>query len=158
MALRLEDIELIKRLKHAYFRCIDTLAIDELRELLAADVRVDYQGGSYHWQVEGREELIQSIVAAHNPDVVATTFGHHPEIDVLSEREATGIWYLQDMYLNLKAKTLLTGAAIYRDRYVREDGAWRIKETGYTRIYERIEPVTEPPNLTAHLLANVKRH
>ncbi|MGV2482310.1 UNVERIFIED_CONTAM: nuclear transport factor 2 family protein, partial [Salmonella enterica subsp. enterica serovar Weltevreden] len=37
MALPLEDIELIRQLKYAYCRCIDTANIAELRTLFTED-------------------------------------------------------------------------------------------------------------------------
>lgn len=43
----LQDIEAIKRLKHAYFRCIDTASLAELEGLLHPEVTTCFVGGSY---------------------------------------------------------------------------------------------------------------
>ena len=43
---RLMDIEAIKQLKHAYFRCIDTANMEELATLFHAEVEVPFKGGS----------------------------------------------------------------------------------------------------------------
>ena len=40
MTLRLEDIELIRRVKYRYWRAIDMGHIQEVRERLTEDVRV----------------------------------------------------------------------------------------------------------------------
>jgi hypothetical protein len=70
---------------------------------------------------------------------------------MLSETEATGVWYLADnmWILNHKAKT--HGTALYWDRYVKEDGRWLIRETRYERLYEINEQV-EAPALSSHYL------
>ena len=64
MSLRLEDIELIKQIKYKYWRGIDTADIDLLRDLLTEDVKVDYVGGTYRWQIEGKEKMLAAIAAA----------------------------------------------------------------------------------------------
>ena len=50
----LMDIEAIKQLKHAYFRCIDTANFEELAGLFHQDVSVHFIGGSYEWKLQGR--------------------------------------------------------------------------------------------------------
>ena len=46
---RLMDIEAIKQLKHAYFRCVDTCNVEELATLFHEDVTVNFKGGGYDW-------------------------------------------------------------------------------------------------------------
>lgn len=156
MSLRLEDIELIRQLKYKYWRSIDTGDVASLVDLFTPDVRVDYVGGTYRWQTTGRDTLLASIAASFNANAVACHTGHHPEIEVTSETEASGIWYLTDIWYNLKDKLLTTGSALYRDKYLKVDGRWRICETTYQRIYEMVEPFEKMPNLTAHHLAAIK--
>ena len=156
MSLRLEDIELIKRLKYKYWRCIDTGDIASLRDSLTEDMRVDYNGGTYRWQMTGRDQILEAIAGSFNANGVGCHTGHHPEIDVLTDTTATGIWYLTDIFINLKEKVRTTGSALYRDKYVKVAGQWRIAESTYERVYEQVERFTEPPNLTAHWLARVQ--
>jgi hypothetical protein len=33
----------------------------------------------------------------------------------------------------------LNGAAFYHDEYVKVDGEWKIRSTGYERLYEEID-------------------
>ena len=47
---RLMDIEAIKQLKHAYFRCVDTANLEELGTLFHEDVTVHFKGGTYEWK------------------------------------------------------------------------------------------------------------
>jgi hypothetical protein len=71
---------------------------------------------------------------------------------MLSETEATGMWYLADnmWILNHKAKTF--GTSLYWDRYEKVDGKWLIKETSYERLYEMNEVLEELPNISSHYL------
>ncbi len=149
----LKDIEAIKRVKHAYFRCIDTANIEELKSIFHKDVVVHFIGGTYEWTLNGREEYLEAIAANFNNEVVAQHNGHHPEIDVLGETEATGTWYLHDNFYRLWDLHFVTGTALYRDRYVKEDGRWQIRESRYERIYEIDHALVEPPPLTFHYLA-----
>ena len=57
----LRDIEEIKRLKHAYFRCIDTLNIEELKRLTHPKVTTCYVGGSYRIELKDQAEFIEMI-------------------------------------------------------------------------------------------------
>ena len=148
---RLMDIEAIKQLKHAYFRCIDTANLEELGTLFHDDVTVHFIGGTYEWKVQGRQDYLANIGYSFNKASVSHHNGHQPEIRILSATEATGVWYLADhmWLLNHKAKT--HGTALYWDRYVKEDGRWLIRETRYERLYEINEHV-EPPPLSSHYL------
>ena len=153
MPLRLEDIEQIRQIKYQYWRGIDTADIALLRGILADDVKVDYIGGTYRWQIEGKEKMLAAIEAAFNPQVASCHTGHHPEITVLTDTTAEGIWTLTDVFINLADKIRTTGAALYRDKYVKVGGKWLISVTTYERLYEEVENFTTPPNLTAHYLA-----
>jgi uncharacterized protein (TIGR02246 family) len=155
MSMRLEDIERIRQLKYRYWRCIDTGDIAALEELFTEDVSVDYIGGSYRWQMAGRDKIIESIAQAFNSNSVACHTGHHPEIEVLTDTTATGTWYLTDVFINLVDKVRTTGSALYRDKYVKQNGKWRIAESTYERLYEEVERFEQAPNLTSHYLKRV---
>lgn len=152
MSLRLEDIELIKQLKYKYWRGIDTADIGLLRDLFTEDVKVDYVGGTYRWQMEGKENILAAIAAAFNPRAASIHTGHHPEITVHDDARADGIWTLTDVFINLADRVRTTGAALYRDQYVKTGGKWRIAVSTYERLYEEVEKFDRPPNLTAHYL------
>lgn len=149
---RLMDIEAIKQLKHAYFRCVDTANLEELGTLFHEDVTVHFRGGNYEWNLQGREEYVNGIGQSFSREAVGQHNAHHPEIQILSDTEATAIWYLADnmWILNHNAKT--HGTALYWDRYLKVDGKWLIKETNYERIYEINETLEQRPNLSSHYL------
>jgi hypothetical protein len=152
---QLEDLEQIRRLKYAYCRCIDTANIDELKELFTEDASVCYVGGSYRFETEGRDKILEALRYAFHAEAIAMHHVNHPEIDLLSATEATGVWYLKDWFLDLKHKIITDGTALYRDTYVKQSGKWLIKRATYERIFEIVTPVTEMPNITAHMLARV---
>lgn len=153
MSQRLEDIEDIRQLKYRYFRCIDTANTAELAELFTEDASIKYEGGTYTFETQGRDKICEAIGYAFHAEAIAFHHGNHPEIEVLSDSEATGTWYLRDWFLDLRRKITTDGAAFYRDKYVKRDGRWLIAYSGYTRIWEIVEEVTKTPNITAHYLA-----
>ena len=148
----LMDIEAIKQLKHAYFRCIDTANLEELASLLHPEVEVDFTGGSYAWKFHGREPYLEAVAKAFDRQSIGHHNGHSPEIQLLSPTEATAIWYLADHMWVLKHQHLTTGAALYRDHYLKVDGRWLIHQTRYQRLYEIHQTLDSNPALTAHYL------
>ena len=149
---RLMDIESIKQLKHAYFRCIDTANWEELAELFHDDVSVHFVGGTYEWKLRGKTEYLESVSQSFHREAIGHHNGHHPEIQMLSESEATGIWYLADNMWMLNHKFFTSGTAIYWDRYQKVEGSWKIRETKYRRLYELNQQLEENPTPSTHYL------
>jgi len=150
---RLMDIEAIKQVKHAYFRCLDTANWDEIATLFDEDVLVHFRGGSYEWKLNGRDAYVDAVRKAFTRQSVGHHNGHHPEIRIESETDATGIWYLADNMWILNAEFFTTGTALYWDRYVKRAGRWLISETRYERIYEISRKLDANPPLSSHYLA-----
>jgi len=148
----LVDVEEIKRLKNAYFRCIDTANIDELRELLTEDYSCSCIGGDYEYTASGREQFLEMTRDSFNSKMVTQHNAHGPEIDLLSPTGATGLWYFSDQVYNFFTKEFLMGTGLYRDRYVKQEGRWKIEHAAYERVYEVTETLPRPPHLTAHYL------
>ncbi|MBP1688635.1 MAG: nuclear transport factor 2 family protein [Deltaproteobacteria bacterium] len=146
------DIEAIKQVKHAYFRCIDTHNMAELAELMHDDVDVLLIGGTYEWKLKGRKEYLAAIDKSFHKRAIGHHNGHQPEIQIHSATEATGIWYLADHMWILDIESYTTGTALYWDRYVKVDGHWKIRETRYERLYEINQKLAAPPPLAAHYL------
>jgi uncharacterized protein (TIGR02246 family) len=149
---RLMDMEAIRQLKYAYFRCVDTANLEELATLFHDDVTVHFVGGSYEWNVQGKQNYVNNIAAAFSREAVGQHNAHHPEIQMLSETEATAIWYLEDNMWILNHNARTRGTALYWDRYLKVDGKWLIKDTNYERIYEINDQLEARPNLSSHYL------
>ena len=78
MSLRLEDIELIRRLKYLYCRAIDTCDSSLAASLLTEDVTIDYEGGTYHFTAEGREAVVDALRQAFHAQLVGLSCGAQP--------------------------------------------------------------------------------
>ena len=136
----LYDIEKIKQLKARYFRALDTNDWTLFGDCLSEDCFANYSDGRL--VLEGRDAIV-GFMAKHmtGPNILSMHHGHTPEIELQDSDHASGIWYLQDMVMDLKSKTQMFGAAIYSDEYVRENGDWKISKTGYSRTFECYEPM-----------------
>lgn len=154
---QLSDLEDIRTVKHRYYRGIDTADVALLGTLFTEDVTVEYRGGGYLVRLEGREPMLDFLLNSFHADSVATHMGHMPDITLIDDDSAKGIWYLDDVYISLERNDVTTGSAIYRDDYRREDGVWKIARTEYDRITEVVRPLTPDMKITAHHLAKTGR-
>jgi len=150
---RLMDMEAIKQLKYAYFRCVDTANMEEMATLCHDDMQVHFIGGSYEWKLGSKQEYLDIMSVSFGKQSIGHHNGHHPEIQMLSETEATAIWYLADNMWTLNHNRFTTGTALYWDRYRKVDGRWLIAETRYERLYEINTTLEEKPSLASHYLA-----
>jgi SnoaL-like domain len=150
---QLQDIEEIKRLKYRYLRCLDTADVEEAARLFHKDVTTDLWGGIYRYQIKGRDAYVDMIKQSFHAEFISTHTCHHPEIDILGDTEATGLWYLTDSIIDTRRNLSISGTALYRDRYIKEEGRWLIIHSGYERIFEVVNYNAVKPDLTAHYLA-----
>jgi hypothetical protein len=132
----LEEIEAIKRLKYRYLRCLDQKRWDEIAECFVEEATTSYDGGKYAH--EGRDRIIEFFRSALGPELITVHHVHHPEIELLSETTARGTWALEDTVIHTRREVTLRGAAFSSDEYVKVDGTWKIRSTGYERIYEEV--------------------
>ena len=150
---QLSDIEDIKVLKHRYFRAIDTADMALLEDLFTDDVSVDYRGGTYRCQFSGRADMLMFLANSFHSEAVAMHHGHMPDITLTGDDTADGVWYLEDIFIHLGSRTETIGTAIYKDRYRREDGRWKLAHTEYDRIMEVVTPLDPKARVTSHHLA-----
>jgi hypothetical protein len=146
----LVEIELIKRLKYKYMRCLDQKRWDEMADCFTDGAVAEYSGGKYTY--EGRDAILAFFRAAMgSTSFLSSHRVHHPEIDLVAPGRATGTWALEDVVVDASRDFSLRGAAFYTDEYVKEGGAWKIARTSYLRSYEEIQMRSQPspPQLTA---------
>lgn len=137
--LDLQNIELIKQLKARYFRALDSKEWELMKSCLSDDCVARYDGGKYSF--DGSDNIVNFFSSYMNdPKLIFMHQGHLPEITIIDDNNAQGIWYLQDIVINLNNDTTLMGAGFYRDVYKKVDGQWLISETGYERTFEQVEP------------------
>ena len=151
--LDLEAIELIKQLKARYFRFLDTRNLEGLQTVFTSDATASFIGGDYDFQLTGWEQLEAFYKKSFTGQNFGMHNGHHPEICVDGDT-ATGIWYLQDIFVSLEHNMTIMGSALYDDEYRLEDGQWRIARTGYKRLWEEHHKRDEEINLRVKPIAD----
>ena len=139
----LQELEKIKRLKYKYQRCLDLHHWDELEECFVPEATSSYGDGQYSFG--SRDEIMSFLKGAMDrASNMSSHHVHHPEIDIDGDR-ATGIWALEDYVVDAQEGHTIHGAAYYHDQYVKVEGEWKIKHTGYKRAYEeRLERKNNP--------------
>jgi hypothetical protein len=146
----LMEIEQIKRLKYRYVRCLDQKRWDEIEGCFVPDAVASYGGGA--WSFDGREAILEFLRTSMGSEKFLS--GHRvgqPEIDITGPDTATAIWALSDTVAQLEFGVDIRGGAFYEDEYVKVDGEWKIKSTGYKRTYEEMQPRGDDITLTASL-------
>lgn len=149
IASRLAAIEDIKQLKARYFRCVDGKDWEGLAKVFAADVKFDRTMGNTVrdpwtgiWDpplperpliVSGRDAVIEMVRAA-TEDVHTVHHGFMPEIEVLSETAACGVWAMCDELRDPARKLILSGNGHYHETYERSASGWAIKTIKLVRL------------------------
>jgi SnoaL-like domain len=142
----LVELEAIKQLKYRYLRCLDQKLWDEIAECFTEDAAAAYSGGKYSF--DGREAIVDFLRRSMGAETFLSSHRvHHPELELRSASEATGVWALEDVVIEEKWGVTIRGAAFYTDEYVKQGGRWRIRRTGYKRTYEEIQPRKDVPGL-----------
>jgi hypothetical protein len=132
------EMEQIKLLKYAYFRCVDQKDWKGLAALFLPDVEVKYGGGSHSYT--GRDTVIEWLRSSMDSDTFHTSHrASHPEIELLGPDSARAVWAFDDVVIDTTFDITIRGAGFYDDEYRKVDGRWRIAVTGYKRTYEELE-------------------
>ncbi|MCP4574690.1 MAG: nuclear transport factor 2 family protein [Deltaproteobacteria bacterium] len=130
----LEDIEAIKKLKHKYMRCVDTKQLNDLKDCFVDDASAAYAGGKYSFK--GRDNIVAFLRNMMPETLITMHIAFHPEIEITGDTTAKGSWGFQDYLIEQTSNVSLRGYAYYQDEYVKVDGQWKIKSTGYKRVFE----------------------
>ena len=133
-----DDFHAITTLKYRYGTALDTKDFVAMTDLMVDDVTVAYGGGAV--TLQGRENVRDWMAnAMGSKAMLSNHFFSHPVIDVEGDT-ATGAWELMDIVILEDVKMVIRGASIYADEYVRVGDEWKIKHTGYKRLWEEIGP------------------
>lgn len=127
---RLEDVEAIRRLKHRYFRASDAKDAQAFRDcFVEGDISIEYERiGSFR----NREELSAVFSRlAGNEHIVEMHHAQNPDIEVLDERNARGVWDLYYQLIDLRTKSVTQLGGQYRDEYRKTAQGWRICATEF---------------------------
>jgi hypothetical protein len=130
------DIEQIKQLKARYFRLLDTKDWEAFAELFTGDCRHYLPQESEKPDAVSNEEYFADLksMLGHG---VTTHHGHMPEITLLSDTEAEGIWAMFDYVETVlpSGPLRIQGYGHYFETYRKEaDGQWRISSKRNVRL------------------------
>jgi len=155
---RIAEIEEIKQLKYRYFRSLDTNDWELFGDCLTEDCVANYGDGRK--KLDGRSDIVDFMSRNMSADTFLSMHnGHHPEISIAEDgTSATGTWYLQDMIVHLERGVRLYGTGLYHDEYVKADGVWRISRTGYSRVFECVEPLSDKHVVLKNMFANAEEN
>ena len=136
---RHRDLEELRQLKARYFRLMDTKAWDELREVFTTDVRIDTMEDS-GTVIVGVDEYLPFLIGQIG-EVTTVHHGHMPELRLLDDDTATGIWAMEDELWWPEGAPIryLHGYGHYHETYRRTPDGWRISELRLTRLHRIFE-------------------
>ena len=141
---RLLAVDAIRMLKARFFLAVDGKDWEAYAAIFAEDARfdvgnafVDEEGGEAVEGLAGTESVVGGRAMAERvapllKDATTVHLGATPLIEVMSDREARGIWPVED-WLWFADGAVVHGFGRYDERYVRTDEGWRIAEMRYTR-------------------------
>lgn len=120
----------IAAVKAAYCRLLDTKDWAGWAQLFTEDCEMDVRPSGGTLEI-GRDAFVASVRAAIETTKTAHQV-HFPEITIDGD-SATAIWPMQDRLIWEDGRTL-TGYGHYHERYVKQDGRWRIASQKLTRL------------------------
>lgn len=126
----LTHLEAIRQLKARYLRFVDTKAWADLRALFTGDATLHFTQRDFG--PEPASAAIERISQMLKPGVISVHRTTNPELTLIDDRRATGIWPMSD-FLRFPADSdnsfgllWLNGYGYYHEEYVRGDDGWRI--------------------------------
>ena len=119
---------------YRYWRCLDYKKFDELPDVFTEDAYGDW--GMETWRKSGRKEICEWLHANESQEGLRLChFGHNPEITVVSDTEARGIFLLED-WVTIHGLTIMRGFGQYNMIFTEgDDGVWRIKNLHLVHAY-----------------------
>lgn len=142
---QLAQIEAIKQLKHRYWRMCDARDGAGFRScFIRSGAKLDYGAVGAADDVEPIAAFFEQATSARHGDNFAIADQHHghmPEITLVSDTEAVGIWALQFRQVNLVERTETTMCGRYDDRYVIEDGEWKMSASAFSPHWSVTRPL-----------------
>jgi len=135
---RMLEIEALKQLKARYCRLLDAKDWTAWREIFTDDFVSDTSeaGGKRIAGVDAFIDFVRATLGAASKTTVHQV--HAPELELISDTAARGVWALNDVVRLLPGLTL-HGYGHYHETYEKTGGQWRIKASKLTRLREDLE-------------------
>lgn len=132
----LHSAEAIRNLKARYLRYLDIKMWHELGQLFTKDAV--FLVPEINTELDGRDEII-SWAVENLENALTIHRGHQPEINVLDDDSATGIWamddYIERPQADGKPPSKFWGSGYYHDVYRHGPEGWQIDRTELTRLW-----------------------
>lgn len=139
---RLEAIEAIKQLKHAYFHACDTKDVPRIRACFAPGP-IDLQYGRIG-NFDDREKMLAVFSElACQEHIVEMHHGQNPQIELADAANATGLWGLYYFLIDTRRNIVTQLAGFYHDTYRATDEGWQITGSRYTVSSTQIFDLSE---------------
>jgi len=140
---RLIAIEEIKRVKARYWRGVDKKDPAILRTVFADDAIIDFGENELDGDSGARPRPDPDTFVAYAMETLAAFktihHGHAPDIEFVSDDEATAFWPMEDNIWVLPGADLpfkyLRGYGFYHDRFRKTVEGWRISYTTLERVH-----------------------
>lgn len=131
---RLEIVGEIEQLKYRYLRACDAKDVAAFRDCFVREgADLDYGAMGRFSDREPLVRIFESVARARGSDggwlVHDIHHGHHPSVEVIDENTATARWTLGFVTLHLAPGVFTQASMEYEDRYVIEDGRWKIQKS-----------------------------
>jgi len=127
----LEDIEEIKKLKALYGEiCDDGYNIERMKELFTDDAVWD--GGETWGVYRGKKEILDFFAEA-GKKITGVHFFVQPDINIISDSEAEGSWYLLQQGTKVDMGFWLS--AVEYEKYIKIDGKWFFREIRFKGFF-----------------------
>ena len=130
----------ISAVKARYCRLLDTKDWSGFAGLLTEDFELDVSEGTSVPVIRGRDAAVTQIRSSMASARTAHQV-HSPEITLDGANRAQVIWAMQDRVVWGEEQAArigrsgLTGYGHYHERYVRQDGEWKIAALRLTRLH-----------------------
>ena len=127
----MNEIEAIKKLKASYFRNLDTKNWEGFRTVFTSDFVSDTRasGGKV---IHGADDFV-SFVKHTLASATTVHHGHMPEIELISDDSARGVWAMEDL-VRFVGCIDLRGYGHYHEEYKKTEGQWQISYSKLTRL------------------------
>ena len=137
----LTDCAAIEALKARYWHAIDLKRPDDVRDCLAPDLVVEFEGLP---RCESRDAFMAIIrQGAVRTQAFDMHHGQNPRIALTGTDTAEGEWDVFYYGIDLSARTLMQMAGAYRDTYVRRGGRWWIATTAMRQTSLHVQSVDQ---------------
>ncbi|MCH9691582.1 MAG: nuclear transport factor 2 family protein [Gammaproteobacteria bacterium] len=127
---RLEAIEYIKQLKARYLLACDQRDFDGLRSCFVTSGLVINYG--FIGKFTSVEQFISTFSdMTQHAGHIDLHHGLAPQITLLDENQASGIWRLHFQLLHTEMQLMQIMGGVYEDKYRRVDSKWKIETTNF---------------------------